>query len=96
MPRFDDSLTPIYSIALEGTVMTSTGFPAEELAVLRRRVQYLGGGFTLDMTSDNTHLIAHRIGGGKWENALAYRRPVLKPSYIREMWLAQEKSARSL
>ena len=89
--RFDEHTTPLYSLVLKGMVITSTGISGDDLTLLQRRIMYLGGVFTLELSMTNTHLIAGRVDGPKWKASVDTRRPILKPSYIKDTWAQQTK-----
>lgn len=77
---------PLYSRVLEGVCVSSTGFTAQKKAQVEAIVRFMGGTFSLELTSLTHYLVASEVGSEKYFVACKRSIPVVRSDWLLACW----------
>ncbi|KAF0989445.1 hypothetical protein HZS_7464, partial [Henneguya salminicola] len=77
---------PIYSLCLNDKMICCTDLSKKERLKICNIVKFTGGKFSKDLTSLVTHIVAGKVGSKKYIIAKKYNIPIIKPSWIYDIW----------
>nr|CAH0105432.1 unnamed protein product [Daphnia galeata] len=83
--------TAVFNLAMKGIVVTTTGLTMQEKKEAEKKIQFMGGIYTSNLTSSTTHLIAKSVAdfGLKFKSARSRAIPIMLPKWIDEVWSAR-------
>lgn len=81
-----DSKYPIYSRALEGLCITTTGFHARKKSDVETLIRFMGGGYAPDLTNRTDYLVASEVGSEKYFVACQRSIPIVRAEWLLGCW----------
>ncbi|XP_063700471.1 protein ECT2 isoform X1 [Culicoides brevitarsis] len=83
---------PIYNYAMRGTTTCFTGIRQKNVLIrLVNLIHFMGGSIRKDMNTKVTHLICNSSIGEKYQYAMTFRLPAIRPSWVTEAWESRDK-----
>ncbi|XP_043233811.1 DNA topoisomerase 2-binding protein 1-A-like isoform X2 [Amphibalanus amphitrite] len=82
---------PLYTAAMRGMVVTSTGFQKTEKNRLQRLVRQMSGVYSSDFHEGITHLVAGVVASPKYQVAVARDVPVMRAAWVDRVWEASRQ-----
>ena len=82
---------PVYSLAMNGVVMSCTSIDTSLRNKLYQLVKCMGGIPAKDFTSSVTHLVAGEVGSKKYTVACNHNALVVLPSWVEDAWNATQQ-----
>ncbi len=77
---------PMYTAALRGCVVTSTGYDREEKAKMQLRVERMGGIYANAFHDGVTHLVAKVVKSQKYDVAIRKEVPIFTDEWLDKVW----------
>lgn len=85
---------PIYNYAMRGTTTCFTGIRQKNVLIrLVNIIHFMGGSIRKDMNTKVTHLICNSSMGEKYQYAMTFRLPAIRPSWVIESWAQRDKES---
>lgn len=80
--------TPVFTVAMKGLVVTSTGCSAQEKKEIQEKVQFMGGLYSSAFIGNVTHLIVKSVADFslKFKVAIDKDIPVMVPKWVDAVW----------
>ena len=72
----------MYTLAMQGCVVTSTGFEKEAKTTIQKRVEMMGGIYANAFTDQVTHLVARVVRSAKYDVALKKETPIMTEEWV--------------
>ena len=72
----------MYTLAMQGCVVTSTGFEKEAKTTIQKRVEMMGGIYANAFTDQVTHLVARLVRSAKYDVALKKETPIMTEEWV--------------
>ena len=76
---------PMYTLAMQGCVVTSTGFEKEAKTAIQTKVQMMGGVYANAFTDQVTHLVARVVRSTKYDVALNKETPIMTDEWVEKV-----------
>ena len=79
---------PVFTVAMKGLVITSTGCNTQEKKDIQEKVQFMGGVYTPALSGNVTHLIMKSVAdfSPKFKVAVSKDLPIMVPSWVDAVW----------
>lgn len=77
---------PLYTVAMRGLIITSTGFSEPLKSQIIEKIQSMGGTYSGEYRLSVTHLVAYQLGSAKYEKALESGVPVMSERWVENVW----------
>nr|AAP03894.2 Xmus101 [Xenopus laevis] len=77
---------PVYNMAMADVTISCTSLDKETREDVHHYVQIMGGCVYRDLNVSVTHLIAGEVGSKKYLVAASLEKPILLPSWVKELW----------
>ncbi|XP_068944398.1 DNA topoisomerase 2-binding protein 1-like [Petaurus breviceps papuanus] len=77
---------PVYNMIMADIIISCTSLDKEAKKEIHKYVQMMGGRFCRDLNMSVTHLIAGEVGSKKYLVAASLGKPIMLPSWIKELW----------
>lgn len=85
---------PIYNYAMRGTTTCFTGIRQKNVLIrLVNLIHFMGGSIRKDMNTKVTHLICNSSIGEKYQYAMTFRLPAIRPSWVLEAWEQRDRES---
>ena len=72
----------MYTLAMQGCVVTSTGCEKEAKTTIQKRVEMMGGIYANAFTDQVTHLVARVVRSAKYDVALKKETPIMTEEWV--------------
>ena len=77
----------MYTLAMQGCVVTSTGFEKEAKSAIQKRVEMMGGIYANAFTDQVTHLVARVVRSAKYDVALRKETPIMTDEWVEKVFM---------
>ncbi|XP_074127309.1 DNA topoisomerase 2-binding protein 1-like isoform X2 [Sminthopsis crassicaudata] len=84
---------PVYNMIMADIIISCTSLDKETKKEIHKYVQMMGGRFCRDLNMSVTHLIAGEVGSKKYLVAASLGKPILLPSWIKELWKKSQENS---
>ena len=86
---------PVFSVAMRGLVITTTGCTAQEKKEIQEKIQFMGGIYSSAFLGTVTHLIVKSVAdfSRKFKVAIQKDIPVMIPKWVDAVWNASLKES---
>lgn len=80
--------TPVFTVAMKGLVVTTTGCSPQEKKEIQEKVQYMGGIYSSAFLGNVTHLVVKSVADFslKFKVAISKDIPVMVPKWVESVW----------
>ena len=87
--------TPVFTVAMKGLVITTTGCTAQEKKEIQEKIQFMGGIYSSAFLGTVTHLIVKSVAdfSQKFKVAIQKDIPVMIPKWVDAVWNASLKES---
>lgn len=87
--------SPVFTVAMKGLTITSTGFNAQEKKDIADHVQFMGGIYTSAFHGNVTHLLVKNVAefSQKYKVAVAKDIPIMTTKWVDAVWSASCKES---
>ena len=88
-----DVPTPVFTVAMKGLVVTSTGCSPQEKKEIQERIHFMGGIYTSAFLGNVTHLIVKSVADFslKFKVAIEKDIPVMSTKWVEAVWTSSVK-----
>ncbi|XP_072507457.1 DNA topoisomerase 2-binding protein 1-like isoform X2 [Notamacropus eugenii] len=87
---------PVYNMIMADIIVSCTTLDRETKNEIHKYVQMMGGRFFRDFNMSVTHLIAGEVGSKKYLMAASLGKPIMLPSWIKELWKKSRENPMTL
>ncbi|KAK4018542.1 hypothetical protein OUZ56_000592 [Daphnia magna] len=90
-----DVPTPVFTVAMKGIIVTTTGCSPQEKKDIQEKVQFMGGLYSSAFSVNVTHLIVKSVADFslKFKVAISRDVPVMVPNWVDAVWNASIKES---
>jgi topoisomerase (DNA) II binding protein 1 len=90
-----DVPTPVFTVAMKGIIVTTTGCTPQEKKEIQEKVQYMGGLYSSAFSTNVTHLIVKSVADFSLKFKVAIKKdiPVMIPNWVDAVWNASIKES---
>lgn len=77
---------PMFTVAMRGLVVTASGFNKCKKDNIKRKVQWMGGTYSVTLLEDTTHLVSDTVLSDKYIKSVEKGIPIMSDSWIQDVW----------
>lgn len=80
--------TPVFTVAMKGLVVTTTGCSPQEKKEIQEKVQFMGGTYSSAFVNNVTHLIVKSVAEFSLKHKVAIQKdiPIMIPQWVDAVW----------